>query len=79
MIELDSRQPMAVEIQKDQLLPETLRSLVEEYVSREGTDYGERAFSLEEKVAHVMRQIDRGDALIVFDPESESCNIITKE
>lgn len=69
----------AVEIPKERLEPETLRRLVEEFVSREGTDYGMREYSLEEKIGHVMKQLDRGDARIVFDPETESCNIITRE
>ncbi len=69
----------AVEIPKDRLEPETLRRLIEEYVSREGTDYGEREYSFDQKIAHVEEQLDRGVAIIVFDPELESCNIITKE
>lgn len=68
-----------VEIPKDRLDPETLRALLEEFVSREGTDYGMQEYSLEQKIAHVTRQIERGEALIVFDPESQTCNIITKE
>lgn len=69
----------AVEIPKDRLEPETLRRIIEEYVSREGTDYGEHEYSLDQKIAHVMKQLDRGAVLIVFDSETESCNIITKE
>ena len=68
-----------MQIPKDQLDPATLRRLVEEYVSREGTDYGEREYTLEEKIAGVMRQLDRREAAIVFDPESETCNIIMAE
>lgn len=68
-----------LEIPKNRLDPDTLRRLLEEYVSREGTDYGEQEFSLDQKIAHVARQLDAGDALIVFDPESETCNIITKD
>ncbi len=68
-----------MQIPKDQLDPETLRRLVEEYVSREGTDYGEREYTLEEKIAGVMRQLDQREAVIVFDPESETCNIIAAE
>ena len=68
-----------VEIPKDRLAPETLRRLLEEYVSREGTDYGEHTYDLEQKISNVMKQIDRGEALIVFDHESETCNIVTKE
>jgi uncharacterized protein YheU (UPF0270 family) len=69
----------AVVIPKDRLDPSTLRRLIEEYVSREGTDYGDQVYSLEQKVAHVMQQLARGTALIVFDTENESCNIVQKE
>ncbi|MCP4445463.1 MAG: YheU family protein [Myxococcales bacterium] len=68
-----------VEIPKDRLEPETLRRLIEEYVSREGTDYGQRDYSLDQKIADVMKQIDGGEAVIVYDPDSESCNIVTRE
>jgi uncharacterized protein YheU (UPF0270 family) len=52
-----------------------LRALVESFVLREGTDYGERELSLDEKVARVIRQLERGDVHIVFDPETESVDI----
>jgi uncharacterized protein YheU (UPF0270 family) len=68
-----------VEIPKDRLDPETLRRLLEEFVSREGTDYGEQTFDLEQKISHVTKQIEEGEALIVFDPDTETCNIVTKE
>jgi hypothetical protein len=59
-----------------ELAPELLHAVVESYVLREGTDYGEKEFSLEEKVAHVIRQLKRGEARIMFDPESESVSIV---
>jgi uncharacterized protein YheU (UPF0270 family) len=58
------------------LSPEALRGVVESFVLREGTDYGEREFSLEEKLAHVHRQLERGEAQIVFDPNTETIDII---
>lgn len=60
----------------EMLQAETLRQVVEEFVSREGTDYGLREFSLAEKVQHVMRQLQHGEASIVFDPATESCSIV---
>ena len=66
-----------VELDPNQLSPGALRGLVEEYVTREGTDYGEGSWSLEDKVAQVLRQIDCGDAKIVFDLESESASVVT--
>ncbi len=65
-----------VELDPDQLSPGALRGLVEEYVSREGTDYGHSEWSLEEKVAQVFAQLDRGEARIVVDLELESASIV---
>ena len=59
-----------------ELAPDTLRNVIESFVLREGTDYGEHDFSLEQKVAHVMRQLERGEARIVFDATSESIDIV---
>lgn len=65
-----------VEIPPDALGAETLRGVIEAFVNREGTDYGERERTLAEKVADVRRQLERGEARIVFDPESESVDIV---
>jgi uncharacterized protein YheU (UPF0270 family) len=75
---LDPRQifiESPVEIPYGQLSPEALQGVIEAFVLREGTDYGERDYSLAEKVEHVMRQLERGEARIFFDPDSESVDI----
>jgi uncharacterized protein YheU (UPF0270 family) len=59
-----------------ELSADTLRGVMESFVLREGTDYGEREFSLEQKLAHVYRQLERGEAQIVFDPNTESIDIV---
>jgi len=58
-----------------QLSPEALRGIVEAFVLREGTDYGEREYSLDDKVAHVLAQLERGEARIVFDPDTNSVDV----
>lgn len=68
--------PPPVEVPHAELSPEALRSLVESFVLREGTEYGERDVALEVKVAQVMRQLERGEATIQFDPASESVDIV---
>jgi uncharacterized protein YheU (UPF0270 family) len=65
-----------VEIPHAELAPETLRAVLESFVLREGTDYGERDVPLERKVADVMRQLERREAVIVFDPVTESVAIV---
>ena len=58
------------------LSPEALRGLMEEFVSREGTDYGLRERSFEDKVRDVERQLESGEARIVYDPFEERANIV---
>jgi len=65
-----------VEIPHTALSADALRGVVETFVLREGTDYGERDFSLEQKVAHVIRRLERGEARVMFDPNSESVDIV---
>lgn len=59
-----------------ELSEELLRSVVESFVLREGTDYGVRELSLDEKVARVVRELRQGKARIVFDPECETVDIV---
>jgi uncharacterized protein YheU (UPF0270 family) len=65
-----------IEVPYTSLAPETLRAVVEEFVTRAGTDYGARERDLEEKIEDVMRQLRRGEARIVFDPETRSANLL---
>jgi uncharacterized protein len=58
------------------LSTEALRGVVESFVLREGTDYGLQEVSLDDKVASVVRQLERGEVNIVFDPESGSIHIL---
>ncbi len=67
--------PEPVVVPYTELAADLLHAVVESYVLREGTDYGEREFSLEDKVSHVVGQLRRGEAQIVFDPQSESVSI----
>jgi uncharacterized protein len=65
-----------VRVAADQLEPDTLRAVIESFVLREGTDYGLHETSLEVKVAQVLRQVQRGEAHITFDPGTASVNIV---
>ncbi|HEV7359107.1 MAG TPA: YheU family protein [Steroidobacteraceae bacterium] len=71
--------PEPVEVPYGELSAELLHAVVESFVLREGTDYGEREYSFEDKVAHVMRQLKKGEAKILFDPESESVTIAVRQ
>ena len=67
--------PDSVVVPYTELPAELLHAVIESFVLREGTDYGEREFSLEDKVSHVIGQLKRGEAQIVFDPESQTVSI----
>jgi hypothetical protein len=55
-----------------------LRGLAEEFVTRDGTDYGHVEKTLDQKVAALMRQLERGEAAIVYDSESQTTSIVPK-
>lgn len=65
-------------IPHEQISADALQGLIEEFITRDGTDYGETEVSLTQKVEQVKRQLARGDIVIVFDPASESVSILTK-
>ena len=70
--------PEPIVVPYTELAPELLHAVVESFVLREGTDYGEKEVSLEAKVARVLAQLRKGEAKILFDPESESVTIMAK-
>jgi hypothetical protein len=49
---------------------------VEEFASRDGTDYGASEMTLEQKVAIVVKQLESGDVRIVFDRDEERANLV---
>ncbi|MBT8145324.1 MAG: YheU family protein [Gammaproteobacteria bacterium] len=61
------------------LSAESLRAVVEEFVTREGTEYGSRDYSLDEKVHHVMRQLECEEVIIEYDPDSQTCTLLSKD
>jgi len=68
-----------VEVTWDRLEADVLRGLVEEFVSREGTEYGATEVLLERKVKAVIAQLKSKKAAITFDPETQTTHIISKE
>ena len=76
MTDTDPPQENAVEVPHTELAPETLRNLAEEFVTRDGTDYGAEEKTLEQKVAGLMRELESGEAKIYFEAESGTVNIV---
>lgn len=67
-----------VEVPWDAIAADTLEALVEEYVTRDGTDYGDSEVPLARKVAQVREQLRRGEVVIVFEEATESINLLTR-
>lgn len=66
-------------IPHQQLSPEALHNLIEQFVLREGTDYGENEKSLQSKVDEVRLQIEKGEAVIVYSEQYETVDIRPKK
>jgi uncharacterized protein YheU (UPF0270 family) len=66
-------------IPHERLSDEALRGLIEEFVTRDGTDYGAVEAALEGKVAEVRAQLDRGQAVILYDDADQTFTIVFKE
>lgn len=62
----------------EQIEPATLYSLIESFVLREGTDYGEQEKTLEQKVADVQRQLKSGEAVVIWSELHETINIMRR-
>ena len=73
-------QPMSgVDLDPDELSPGALRGIVEEYVTREGTDYGAEEVALDVKVQQVLNRLKSGEAVLVYSELHESVDIKRKE
>ncbi len=68
-----------VTIPYQDLTPEALQGVIEEFVTRDGTDYGESEIALDTKVRQVLNQLHTGKVVIVFDQKTETCNIVSKD
>jgi uncharacterized protein len=73
---VEQHAPEPVEVPYTELREDVLHAVIESFVLREGTDYGEKEHSLEDKVARVLIQLKQREAKIVYDPESDSVTIV---
>jgi len=72
----EEERPPPVAVPHTELSAEALRGVIEAFVLREGTEYGAHDVLLESKVAEVLRQLERGKARILFDPVTESIDVV---
>ena len=68
-----------LEIPLNRLAPEVLAALLEEFASRDGTDYGNRELSLADKAGQLQRQLVAGRLVLLYDGDSETWDIMSRE
>ena len=62
-------------IRTDKLSTEALQGVIEEFISRGGTDYGAVEASPETSFKQVKYKLEKGMAVLVFDDETETTNM----
>ena len=62
-----------------QLSQDALDGIIEEFVSREGTDYGDYDYSFDDKKDQIHAQIRSGKVQVVFDPVGETCQLVLSD
>lgn len=74
-----SKHPAPLEIPWQSLSPEALQGILEAFVLREGTDYGQQEVCHEKKTQQLLQQLQKGEIKVVFDATSESVTLMTKK
>lgn len=77
--ELHAEAEGSVEVPYDQLAPETLRKVIEDVVTRDGTDYGDVEKTLEQKADALLRLLESGSAKLVVDLATETIGVMTAD
>ena len=68
-----------LEVPLDRIKPETLHTLITEFVTREWEEIGDAHHTLDDKIDQVLRQLSDKKAKVVFDLKTETCNIVLAE
>jgi len=63
----------------NKLSAEALDGVIEEFISRDGTDYGEIEASAEKKFSQVKQKLEKGLAVLIYDDEMETTNIFRND
>lgn len=68
-----------IRVPMERLQPEVLQNLLEEYASRDGTDYGAVELTLEQKTDNLRRQLHNAELVLLYQTESEQWDLLTAE
>lgn len=75
----EDQQEEGIEVPYEQINPDTLRKMIQEFVTRDGADWGDAGCALEDKVQQVLRQLKNNQVKVVFDLRSETANIVSSQ
>jgi len=64
-----------MDIPYTEISEEALKAIIQEYITREGTEYGIKEYSFEQKIEQIKQQLLKGDIKINFDDETQTCNL----
>jgi uncharacterized protein YheU (UPF0270 family) len=78
MTDENNNHEQGIEVPYDQIKPDTLRRMIEEFVTRDGSDWAEIGCSLEDKVDQVLRQLKSKKVKVVFDLASQTANLVPR-
>jgi uncharacterized protein YheU (UPF0270 family) len=65
-----------IEVPVERINPDTLRKMIEEFVTREWADLGDDGYTLDDKISQVLRQLEDHSAKVMYELSSESWNIV---
>jgi uncharacterized protein YheU (UPF0270 family) len=65
-----------VKVPYQQIDPETLRRMIQEFVTRDGSDWAETGCALEDKVEQVLQQLKNKQIKVVFDLKTQTANLV---
>ena len=68
-----------IKIPFDALSEHALVGVIDDFIQREGTDYGHRDYTREEKRRAVRDALERGRATIVYDETTHSTTLLLVE
>ncbi len=74
---LEKLQP-PIEIQAEAVSADALAGIIDNFILREGTDYGRDEVKHETKVAGIRKQIATGEVKIIYDSNTESVSLLTR-
>ena len=65
-----------IEVPSARLDPQVLQALLEDFASRDGTDYGVVEHTLEQKVSQLLRQLQSSELQLLYDADSEQWDLV---